>query len=113
MIALIFALFISQAHATDNGGDWKNSPLHAWFDSLASNKGLCCSFADGVTITDVDWDTQGPNNTYRVRLNGQWINVPPDAVVSVPNKFGQPVVWPYQDADGKTQIRCFLPGAGS
>ena len=93
--------------------------LHAWFDSLGSSKGLCCSFADGVSIQDVDWDTAsiadatGAHVVYRVRLNGQWIDVPPEAVVTEPNRFGAPVVWPYQDADGKTQIRCFLPGAGS
>jgi hypothetical protein len=96
--------------------------LHAWFDQLASGKGLCCSFADGVSISDVDWDTHGPNNGYRVRLNGQWINVPPKAVVTVPNKFGQAVVWPFQEPDydsngnvtgSTTQIRCFMPGAGA
>jgi len=40
-------------------------------DKLASGKGLCCSFADGVSVQDVDWDTQGSN--YRVRINGQWV----------------------------------------
>jgi hypothetical protein len=40
------------------GGDWKNSPLHHWFDGLASKKGLCCSHADGVAISEVDWGTE-------------------------------------------------------
>jgi hypothetical protein len=34
-------------------------------------------------------------------------------VVSEPNRFGPAVVWPYLDANGTTQIRCFLPGAGA
>jgi hypothetical protein len=34
-------------------------------------------------------------------------------VVTEPNRFGPAVVWPYQDVDGTTQIRCFLPGAGA
>jgi hypothetical protein len=47
-----------------------------------------------------------------VRLRGQWLVVPDAAVVAEPNRFGPAVVWPYQDADGATQIRCFMPGAG-
>ena len=94
-------------------GRYANSPLKSWFDQLASGKGLCCSFADGFSIQDVDWDTSGPDGTYRVRIHGEWINVPPNAVVTEPNRFGPAVVWPYMDGDGQTQIRCFLPGAGA
>ena len=83
-----------------------------WFDQLASGKGLCCSFADGVSVQDVDWDTT-QDGRYRVRLNGQWIVVPDAALVTEPNRFGPAVVWPYQDMNGATQIRCFIPGAGA
>lgn len=122
----VFALgcfVISQAKpspARDLDGTYatQDPARHAWFDGLASGKGLCCSFADGLSIEDVDWDTNGPkdergNATYRVRIKGEWIDVPPEAVVTEPNKFGPAVVWPYQDAEGVTQIRCFLPGAGA
>jgi hypothetical protein len=91
-------------------GRYANSPLKSWFDQLASEKGLCCSFADGFRVDNVDWDTQ--DGHYRVRLNGQWIVVPDNAVVTEPNKFGAAVVWPYMGTDGQTQIRCFLPGTG-
>jgi len=100
-------------------GRFAGSPLKEWFNKLASGKGLCCSFADGVSVADVDWDTGGNRDTqsegghYRVRLNGQWIDVPDAAVVTEPNKFGPAVVWPFQDMLGKTQIRCFMPGAGT
>ena len=100
------------AGARDDGR-YAGSPLKTWFDQLASTKGLCCSFADGVTIEDVDWDTGGTQGSYRVRLGGKWIDVPDTALVKVPNKFGPAVVWPYQDIGGVTQIRCFLPGAGT
>jgi hypothetical protein len=92
-------------------GRYANSPLKSWFDRLASGKGLCCSFADGLRVDDVDWDTE--EGHYRVRLYGEWIVVPDNAVVSEPNKFGPAVVWPYMGTDGQTQIRCFLPGAGA
>ena len=92
-------------------GRFANSPLKPWFDRLASGKGLCCSFADGFSVQDVDWDTQ--DGHYRVRIYGQWRVVPDDAVVTEPNRFGPAVVWPYNDRDGNTQIRCFMPGAGT
>jgi hypothetical protein len=102
--------YISLALARDDGR-YANESLHAWFDQLASGKGLCCSFADGVSIQDVDWDTR--DGRYRVRLHGEWIFVPQTALVMEPNRFGPAVVWPYMDSDGMIQIRCFLPGAGA
>src|SRR5262249_55662047 len=94
----------------DLDGKYSNSPLKQWFESLASRRGPCCSVADGQTVEDVDWDSK--DGKYRVRLDGQWIEVPPDALVTVSNKYGLPVVWPYKDYEGKTQIRFFTPGAG-
>jgi len=44
---------------------------------------------------------------------GQWFVVPDEAVVTEPNRFGPAVVWPYNDRYGNTQIRCFMPGAGT
>jgi hypothetical protein len=109
-IALLLAMTLSPARARDDGRH-ASSPLKAWFDQLASGKGLCCSFADGHEVRDVDWDIDGDH--YRVRVDGEWIAVPPDALISEPNKFGRPVVWPYKDGDGHMLIRCFLPGGGA
>jgi hypothetical protein len=98
------------SYARDDGL-FANSPLKEWFDRLASRNGLCCAFADGVSVQDVDWDTQ--DGHYRVRIQGEWIMVPDAAVVTEPNRFGPAVVWPYNDRYGNTQIRCFMPGAGT
>jgi hypothetical protein len=103
-IALIFFLSAPVPVQARDDGRYANTPLHAWFDHLASGNGLCCSFADGFSVQDVDWDTQ--DGKYRVRLYGEWIVVPDNAVVTEPNKFGPAVVWPYMDAKGVTQIRC-------
>ena len=112
VVISLAVLLAPRAHARDDGRYAGMDPvLHAWFDRLASGKGLCCSFADGFAIEDVDWDTQG--GKYRVRLDGEWTVVPDSAVVTEPNKYGRAVVWPYMDADGATRIRCFLPGAGA
>ena len=111
-IAGMFLVLLSGAHARDDGRYAAQDPaLHKWFNGLASGRGLCCSFADGATVEDVDWDTEGGH--YRVRIDGQWIVVPDNAVVTDKNIAGFAVVWPYQDKDGKTQIRCFLPGGGA
>lgn len=104
---------LHRAYARDDGR-FANSPLKTWFDQLASKKGLCCSFADGVKVENVDWQTTPDGQHYQVRLDGKWIDVPDAAVVTDPNRFGPAVVWPYRDVmDGSTQIRCFLPGAGA
>jgi Major tropism determinant N-terminal domain len=112
---VLIAALCSRSHARDDGR-FANSPLKAWFDQLASGKGLCCSFADGVRIAVDEWDNLGSTadggSGYRVRLNGQWLDVPQAALITEPNRAGQAYVWPYQDA-GKTKIRCFIPGAGT
>jgi hypothetical protein len=91
-------------------GRYANSPLKPWFDQLQSGRGLCCSVADGVAVSDPDWDSR--EGHYRVRLDGEWIDVPPDAVITEPNKAGRTMVWPVRSALGKS-IRCFLPGSMS
>jgi hypothetical protein len=113
VVALCTLLFLPNSGSARDDGRYasENPELHKWFDQLASGKGLCCSFADGVKVENVDWDTQ--NGRYRVRVQGQWVIVPDSAVVTEPNRFGPAVVWPYQDFNGATQIRCFMPGAGA
>ena len=108
--ALSLLFFPGLGLTRDLDGKYANSPLKQWFDSLASRRGLCCSFADGQSVEDVDWDTK--DGKYRVRLDGQWIEVPPDALVTVSNKFGLAVDGPTRTYEGRTQIRCFIPGAG-
>ena len=112
MLALVLAsigvaLGTVAVQARDDGR-YANSPLKAWFDSLRSKSGgACCSDADGVAISDVDWDTK--DGHYRVRLDGEWVIVPTDAVITEPNRAGRTMVWPYY-VQGHPVIRCFLPG---
>jgi hypothetical protein len=111
-VAVVCSIVFAPTHSSArDDGRFANSPLKEWFDRLASKNGLCCAFADGVSVQDVDWDTQ--EGHYRVRIQGEWIVVPDDAVVTEPNRFGPAVVWPYNDRYGNTRIRCFIPGAGT
>lgn len=111
-ISLAFMLMLCTAsQAADPGGQWQNSPHQEWFNGLTSEHGLCCSFADGISITDADWEVS--KEGYRVRLQGEWVDVPPEALVKGANRIGSAVVWPYPypNRDGKTTVRCFMPGA--
>jgi hypothetical protein len=110
-LLVALAALVGQAGARDDGR-FATDPLRkAWFDKLASGRGLCCSFADGVTVDDPDVDTDGDH--YRVRVDGAWVVVPDAALMTEPNRYGQAVVWPFRDMSGQTQIRCFMSGSGT
>lgn len=114
---ILGALLLAPAAARDDGR-YAASPLKPWFDSLRSERwGPCCSDADGTALSDVDW--RSSDGHYQVRLDGQWIDVPDDAVIKGPNLAGRTMVWPMhgrfsagrtlESFDGIT-IRCFMPG---
>jgi hypothetical protein len=102
----------------DPTGKWANDPLHPWFDSLQNKAGLyCCAKADGHPLDESEWDIK--DNHYRVVVNGEWMVVPDDAVLSGPNKFGKAIVWLWPSREiaewgggGSNLIRCFIPGSG-
>jgi hypothetical protein len=107
LAAALAALLFGSALARDDGR-YANSPLKSWFDSLRSGKGPCCSDADGVAVADPDWESK--EGHYRVRLDGEWIMVPDDAVITEPNRAGRTMVWPVRGTQG-ISIRCFMPGS--
>jgi hypothetical protein len=107
VLVVAVAVLIGNAIARDDGR-YAGSPLKPWFDTLKSTKGLCCSDADGFAVSDPDWESK--DGHYRVRLEGEWIMVPDDAVITEPNRAGRTMVWPIRDSHGIT-IRCFLPGS--
>ena len=95
------------AQARDDGR-YANSPLKPWFESLGSKSGgKCCANADGIGLSDVDWDAK--DGHYRVHLKGEWVDVPDDTVIKQPNLTGRTIVWPHY-LNGHPIIRCFMPG---
>lgn len=90
----------SPLFARDRGQFANSTPeMKAWFDALKSGRGPCCSDADGMVVSDGDWDTK--DGRYRVRLDGEWADVPDDAVVKEPNRAGRAMVWsmPFRAED--------------
>lgn len=111
-MALVMILTINFAVGKDDGR-YANSKLKSWFDSLQSGKGPCCSDADGNVLQDADWESRAGH--YRVKIEGDWYDVPDDAVLTQPNLYKKTVVWPiYYRTMGKLdriEIRCFIPGS--
>ena len=108
-IAVLLSITAAQVgHARDPDGRYAHSPLKQWFDTLKSGKGPCCSDADGSAVSDADWESR--NGRYRVRVEGDWVDVPEDAVITEPNRVGRTMVWPIRGYLGLT-IRCFMPGS--
>jgi hypothetical protein len=107
-------------------GRFAASPLKPWFDQLRSDKGPCCSDADGYAIADVDWKSR--DGRYSVRIprwrfeptretpsppDGTemiWVDVEDGAVITEPNRAGRTMVWPIWGWQGPT-VRCFMPGS--
>jgi hypothetical protein len=105
VILLIMLLHSCASSAHDHD----RPELNKWFKSLQSGKGPCCNNTEAIHVDDPDW--QNDSGHYRVRLEGEWVDVPDDAVVSGPNMDGRAMVWPYRRDGVLNQIRCFMPGA--
>jgi hypothetical protein len=99
-VPLLLMVLASQlGHARDRGQFANSNPeIKAWFDTLRSGKGPCCSDADGSAVSDVDWESG--NGHYRVRIDGEWIDVPDEAVITEPNRVGRTMVWPIRGYGG-------------
>jgi len=76
--------------------------------AFEAERGLVAPMPTVVAIADPDWESK--EGHYRVRLDGEWITVPDDAVITEPNRAGRTMVWPVKGSLG-TSIRCFLPGS--
>ena len=105
---ILFPYHVGDVVARDLDGHYADSPLHDWFNHLASGRGLCCSMADGEAVADPDWESK--EGHYRVRLDNKWVDVPDEAVITEPNRAGRTMVWPIR-FDEQISIRCFMPGS--
>jgi hypothetical protein len=90
--------------------DYQHPELNGWYESLHSGKGPCCDGTGAKRVDDADWESK--DGHYRVRIDGEWVDVPNEAVVPEPNRSGRTMVWPYY-LNGHPKARCFMPGSMS
>ena len=63
---------------------------------LFGRRWLCC-FRSGLGIE---------RSPYRVRVDNEWVDVPDDAIITEPNRYGRTMIWPTKARDS---IPCFMP----
>lgn len=106
LIVLVMALSIHPLRAHDHA----RPALDNWYSGLKSKHGgPCCDGpnVDAKYLSDTEWESK--DGRYRVFIEGQWIDVPDDAVLKEPNRDGRTLVWPTW-RDGRRTVRCFIPG---
>jgi hypothetical protein len=117
--------------------------LDQWLRTLYSSRGPCCDEREAETMADPDWRNasdmkkeeckpgaagtgdehpaafcvrlEHPDSTHRGEFT--WWQVPPAAVVELPNRAGPALVWLFWSRSvengvetAKPYFRCFLPG---
>ena len=105
LLAYLSAL-TSTALAVDIG-QFDNVPadIRAWFKSVIAPNGVpCCDISDGHR-TEYDFRA----GAYWVPIEGEWMQVPPHAIIrDRGNPVGEAVVW-YVHHRGRIVISCFVP----
>lgn len=125
----IICIFLSMFGTSLYAHDYQHPEMSGWYKSLRSGKGPCCDGSEAQHLAVDEWATQEkiapngyraltPDSHYRVRIDGEWLDVDDSAVVDGPNKDpeGRALVWTYfmwENTGRITKIRCFMPGTFS
>lgn len=88
-------VLVGPAWASDHAQLGPISPdIKHWPGPLENKLKVGCASADGWKPEAVEYDIAADHD--RVRIDGEWHDVPADAVLDAPNKFGFAVVWYYR-----------------
>ena len=81
--------FAFSASAAPPPGTNLSGPEHLWWECQHNNGESCCSLSDGHVIKDEDW-RQDPvhQESYQVRIDGTWFDVPVSAVIQPAHQCG-------------------------
>lgn len=99
------------AHAFDSEKYQNVDPkIRDWFKAQKSPHGVpCCDTSDGHRTA---YDMK-PDNHYWVPIEGEWRQVPTEAVIyNAGNPVGEAIVWYVKNGPDTYYIRCFVPGGG-
>jgi hypothetical protein len=101
-IAGMLALVPAWAH------DHSNPANNEWLKQQRNQNGnLCCDGDDWTRADDLEWSAE--SGRYKVKVEGQWLDVPPEALTQAPNKMGHVLVW-LRRLNGQPVVFCFAPG---
>ncbi len=103
---MLAGLVIIAIGVADRARGQDRQGLREWFNSLRNQVNVqCCMDFDGRSLEEADWRIAG--DKYQVSVEGKWIDVPPEALVTVPNRLGRAHLWLKYDGG----VRCFIPGS--
>lgn len=108
--AALLSLALALPALARDDGRWQSADpsLRDWVRGLTDRYGVsCCDEADSE---EVEGWTFGPKG-YKVKVLGQWLDVPLSAQLDIPNRLGFARVWLRYEG-GTPFVRCFLAGAG-
>jgi hypothetical protein len=109
VVVLLVALGCVLEPAIVFAHDHEHPELNEWYHGLHSESGAwCCDGDEATHLADIDWESK--DGHYRVRVDGEWYDVPEGAVINTPNRDGRAMVWMSDGAMGKAP-RCFMPGS--
>lgn len=109
VIAALLAviLFCVAAYAHDHEHPENDACLAGLMSKSGSS---CCDGQDATRLDDAEWRTKGVH--YQVELEGEWVDVPDNALIQGGKGCPGPTrVWTMH-LNGKLYPHCFAPGAG-
>ena len=112
--ALLGGFLLSSVALTKAGPEWAQLNLSPhqkkWFQDqkVPGTQGSCCNSSDGEEVSEDIRD--GVYWVNSRKTGGVWLPVPPAAIITEPNLWGQPVAWFFYES-GNPKVRCFSPGA--
>jgi hypothetical protein len=110
MIAVVALLALGCMLEPILAHDHERPELDGWYHGLHSKaQTWCCEGDEATHLADEDWESK--NGHYRVRIDGEWVEVPDGAVIDAPNRDGRTLVWPFYLDGQRKGVRCFMPGS--
>ena len=112
--ALLGVALLSSVAFTKAGQEWAQlnmSPAQRnWFNQQKEpgTGKPCCNTSDGEEVQEDIHD--GVYWVKSAKTGGEWLPVPATAIITEPNKWGQPIAWFFYE-NGYPKVRCFSPGA--
>ena len=112
VVTILAVLLLTSAAAGPEWAQLNLSPQQRqWFNQqkVPGTSSLCCNSSDGEEVQEDI--REGVYWVLSAKTRGEWLPVPASAIITEPNRWGQPVAWFFDEPSGKRKVRCFSPGS--